>query len=66
MCYSALTFDVVMHSTVGLMSAVTAANWSRRLRPTEDNVNLFLLPTMTPSDTAYGSNAESGMLVVIQ
>ena len=52
--------------TVGLMSSVRAAQRPRSVRPSDDLANLFLLPSMTLSDTAYGSNPDSGMLVFIK
>ena len=50
--------------SVGLMSALSAARWPRGIRPIEDLVNLFLLPSMTPLDMAYGTQLESGMSVI--
>jgi len=48
------------------MSSASAARWPRGVRPTGDLVNLFLLPSMSLSDMAYGSNPESGMLVIAE
>jgi len=42
------------------MSSVSAVRDPRAVKRAEDRVNLFLLPSTTPTDMADGQNSKSG------